>query len=98
MNRESIIQFAQFVLVFTTLTSLSAYAAETPKTYRWVDDQGVVHFGDRVPPEYASNELSLLNEQGVIVARVAGQKTPAEPADEARIKAAREEENRLREE
>jgi hypothetical protein len=98
MSRGSIFQFARFVLAFTALTTLSASAAEKPKTYRWVDDQGVVHFGDRVPPEYASNDLSLLNEQGVIVARVAGQKTPEELSEETRVKAAREEENRLREE
>ncbi|MGH8286465.1 MAG: DUF4124 domain-containing protein, partial [Steroidobacteraceae bacterium] len=22
-------------------------------TYRWVDEKGVVHYGDRVPPQYA---------------------------------------------
>jgi hypothetical protein len=98
MSRGSIFQLAQFVVAVTALATLSANAAEKPKTYRWVDDQGVVHFGDRVPPEYASNDLSLLNDQGVIVARVAGQKTPEELAEETRVKAAREEENRLREE
>ena len=98
MNRRSILQFARLVFSLCALTTLAAHAAEKPRTYRWVDDQGVVHFGDRVPPEYASNDLSLLNDQGVVVARVAGQKTPEELAEEARIKAAREEENRLREE
>lgn len=98
MNRRSIFQFAQLVFSLCALTALAAHAAEKPKTYRWVDSQGSVHFGDRVPPEYASNDLSLLNDQGVVVARVAGQKTPEELAEEARIKASREEENRLREE
>jgi hypothetical protein len=98
MNRENIIQLGYFVLAISVLIGLSAVAADKPKTYRWVDNQGVVHFGDRVPPEFADKELNLLNEQGVVVARVAGQKTPEELAEEARDKAAREEENRLREE
>jgi Domain of unknown function (DUF4124) len=98
MNRETILQLLQFAIVLAALNASTVSAADKPKTYRWVDNQGVVHFGDRVPPEFASNELNLLNEQGVIVARVAGQKTPEELAEEARDKATREEENRLREE
>jgi hypothetical protein len=98
MNSRSVIQVVQLAIAVAALTVATANAAEKPKTYRWVDHEGVVHFGDRVPPEFAGNELNLLNEQGIVVARVAGQKTPEEVAEEERIKAAREEENRLREE
>ena len=34
-------------------------------TYKWVDSQGVVHYGDRVPPEYANQEQHIINSQGV---------------------------------
>ena len=33
-------------------------SAGEPRLYRWVDDEGVVHFGDQVPPEYADHEWS----------------------------------------
>jgi hypothetical protein len=33
--------------------------------YKWVDDQGVTHYGDHIPPEYASQEQHIINSQGV---------------------------------
>jgi hypothetical protein len=36
-------------------------------TYKWVDDQGVVHYGDTIPPQYAQKESSVLNREGVAV-------------------------------
>lgn len=56
----------------------TADAAET--VYRWVDENGVVHFGDSVPAEYAEQEKLILNEQGVEVGRIAGKATPEELA------------------
>jgi len=53
-------------------------------TYRWVDDKGVVHYGDSVPPEYSQNERSVLNGQGVEVGHVEGGKSLAEQAARAR--------------
>lgn len=39
------------------------------KTYRWTDENGVVHFGDRIPPEYANQDRAVLNNQGIVVDR-----------------------------
>jgi len=69
------------------LTPLSATAASTKNTgvaYRWVDEQGVVHYGDRVPPQYAQKEQAVLNSQGVEVARTEAQKTPEQLAADNR--------------
>ncbi len=55
---------------------------DTAKTYRWVDNDGVVHFGDQVPPEYASSKRQVLNEFGVPVATEDGAKTPEQIAAE----------------
>lgn len=52
--------------------------------YRWVDEQGVVHYGDRVPPQYAQKEQTVLNSQGVEVKRLDAQKTPEQMAAESR--------------
>ncbi|MEP7243025.1 MAG: DUF4124 domain-containing protein [Gammaproteobacteria bacterium] len=52
--------------------------------YRWVDENGLVHYGDRLPPQYSSKESAVLNKQGVEVRRTDAQKTPEQVAVEAR--------------
>ena len=59
-------------------TLLVAGAAVAETVYRWVDENGVVHFGDSIPPEYADQEKLVLNEQGVAIGRIAGKATPEE--------------------
>ena len=51
-------------------------------TYRWVDEDGNVHYGDRIPPKYAKQEREELNDQGVVTDRSSRKKTPAEVARE----------------
>lgn len=57
-----------------------AQTKEKRTTYRWVDDKGVVHYGDRIPAEYARSRADLLNEQGVAVGVRAAQMSPEELA------------------
>jgi hypothetical protein len=63
-------------------------AAPSAQTYRWTDDKGIVHYGDSVPAEYAGKERAVLNNQGVEVGHVAGQKSAAQLAQEAQAAAA----------
>lgn len=42
----------RLIALFFLLIVVSA-TASAQKVYRWVDENGNVHFGDRVPPEYA---------------------------------------------
>jgi len=37
---------------------------------KWVDDEGVTHYGDRVPAKYLNQRRSVLNKQGVTVRQV----------------------------
>lgn len=53
-------------------------------TYKWTDEQGVVHYGDTVPPQYAQQERSVLNSRGVEVRKLDAQKTPEQIAAEER--------------
>jgi hypothetical protein len=57
-------------------------------TYRWVDDQGVVHYGDQIPAQYAGKDREIMNPQGVPVGHVDGEKSPDRIAAEARARAA----------
>jgi hypothetical protein len=52
--------------------------------YRWVDDKGVVHYGDRIPAQDTQKERTILNRQGVEVGRLDAQKTSGELAEQAR--------------
>ncbi len=56
------------------------------KLYKWVDAQGVTHYGDRIPPEYASQESAVVNKQGIEVSRLEAQKTPEQLAEAERKK------------
>ena len=59
-------------------------SSKGPIAYRWVDEQGVVHYGDHIPPQYANKERQVLNSQGVEVGRQDAQKTPEQLASDAR--------------
>ena len=54
--------------------------------YRWTDEQGVVHYGDRIPPQYAEKERTILNSQGVEVGHLDAQKTPEQLAAESQVR------------
>jgi uncharacterized protein DUF4124 len=48
------------------------------KLYRWVDKNGVVQYGDTIPPEYAATDRDVLNSRGVRVGFEEGEITPEE--------------------
>jgi Domain of unknown function (DUF4124) len=71
------------VLGLAGLLPAGADAGSKTTAYRWVDEQGVVHYGDSIPPQYAQKEHAVLNDQGVVVAHSDAQKTPEQLAAEA---------------
>ena len=50
--------------------------------YKWVDAQGVTHYGDHIPPEFVGREQHVINSQGVEIDRLEAQKTPEQLAAE----------------
>ncbi len=85
------------VLLGSGAPALAAASSSGRKLYKWVDNQGVTHFGDRVPPEYASQEQHVVNAQGVEVERLEAQKTPEQQAaDEQKRQEAQDRANRDR--
>ena len=52
------------------------------KVYEWQDEQGVTHYGDRIPPEYATQEHRVINGHGIEIEHTDAQKTPDQVADE----------------
>jgi len=68
--------------------SSSSSAHKGGVAYRWVDEQGVVHYGDNIPPQYANQERTVINGDGIAVGRLDAQKTPEQQAADARANAA----------
>ena len=69
------------------LLPAGADAASSDKkatAYRWVDEQGVVHYGDIIPPQYAEKEHAVLNNQGLEVGHTDAQMTPEQQAVEGK--------------
>jgi hypothetical protein len=56
----------------------AAGAAEGKKVpvYKWVDEKGVTHYGDAIPPQYADQDKTLISPQGVPVGEIPGRRTP----------------------
>lgn len=76
------------------------YAAEKAKSspgrlYKWTDENGKVHYGDKVPAEYAKQERKILNEQGVQVKTLEAAKTPEQIAEDERLAKQRREQEQL---
>lgn len=63
------------------------------RTYRWVDEDGMVHYGDHVPAEYAKSKKEILNDYGVPVRTESGARSAEQIAAE-RAAARRAEEER----
>jgi len=61
--------------------SVSA-AGKNQKLYRWIDSEGLVHYGDSIPAEYAELERQIVNEHGITVDVLRAKMTAEEIAEE----------------
>ena len=84
-DRLNITKTRVVAALVASLVSAAAVAGSSKDgLYKWVDDNGVTHYGDRVPPEYAHKERYVLNERAVRVEVLPAEKTAEELAEEAR--------------
>jgi len=73
------------LFTISLLLALSAAsAAEEKRLYSWTDDEGNVHYSDKVPADAAEQNKTVLNDQGVAVGEIEGKKT-AEQLEQERI-------------
>lgn len=69
------------------LAALALVAATAQATtYKWVDDQGVVHYTDKIPPEAVNKGNTVLDKNGVPIRRT----DPPLSAEQRRAKAEEE--------
>ncbi len=76
--------------------SLGLSQASAQSLYRWVDENGQVHYGDHIPPAYATRDHEVLNDHGVSLRTIDGAATDEELAERDRV-AAEQEATRLAE-
>jgi Domain of unknown function (DUF4124) len=92
MSAQAPRRVSSLLLVLAGFLSADASAAPSSSNssskrgiaYRWVDEHGVVHYGDRIPPQYVEKERAILNNQGVEVGHLDAQKSPEQVANETR--------------
>lgn len=81
------------ILLMAFLLSVATAEAVAQKSdhnrYKWRDASGILHYGDSLPPEAARSGYEIVNPQGIVIKRVAREKTAAELAA-AKVAAARE--------
>lgn len=92
-----VMTLAAIVAASTALLAGPAVAA----TYKWVDDQGVVHYTDKIPPEAVTKGATVLDKQGRPVQKIDAAPTPEqrkamEAAAEQKQAVAKEHEARAR--
>ena len=61
-----------------------AFSAQA-KMYKWVDENGQMHFGDKIPQKYLAKEHDVLNERGMKVKHKEAEKNAQEKAEEQRL-------------
>lgn len=76
----------KYLLAIGLLTlAVSAGAAGREGTvYRWIDNDGIVHYDDSVPPEYRDQNKDILTDEGIKIGSIRGRKTEDELAAERR--------------
>jgi hypothetical protein len=85
-------------LAKTLLTLLLLLCAQTTlagKLYRWVDEQGKVHYSDQVPPQYIDLSRDELSDKGLRKQTIPRAKTAEEVAREQELERLRAEQQRL---
>jgi len=75
-----------FITVLTCVLLPLAAVGQHRASYSWVDDEGVTHYGDSIPPEYADKPKEVINEHGITVGHIQGKKTAEEVAAEEAAK------------
>jgi hypothetical protein len=86
-------------IVFLTVTLAAVLVLSAPEnragTFRWMDDTGIIHYTDQVPPEESKRPHAKLNSEAQTVELVEGEKTQEELEQIKRLKQLRIDQQRI---
>lgn len=77
------------------LCILAAPSAMAEQFYRWVDENGTVHYGDSIPPRFSKGNREVINDRGIRVKTLPAEKS-AEDLEKDQRQTALEEQERER--
>jgi len=80
------LRFCFFILVALACSNGLAHAEG--RIVKWVDEKGITHYGDTVPPQYSGRDSSEINRQGRVVKQNKVTTNTSADATEAESKAA----------
>ena len=76
-------------LVMAAVLISSSFLVQA-KMYKWVDENGQMHFGDKIPQKNKVKEHEELNDRGVSTKHLTATKSPEEIAEERRLEKERQ--------
>ena len=56
-----------YLVALSVALALGASSLQAAGLVKWVDDKGVTHYGDSIPPEFASRGTTELSKQGIVL-------------------------------
>ncbi len=77
-------KFLATIAVLIILPLAASASENTQKLYRWVDSDGIVHYGDTIPAEFTDLERHVVNNHGITVGVMRAKKTAEEIAEDKR--------------
>ena len=80
MNMKTLKRFTLPILC--TLLWLPAVGAQAGKLYKWVDENGQVHYTNQLPPEASKQERRVINDQGRTLKVYRAPRTAEEKAED----------------
>lgn len=75
----------RFTLFTLSVVLFSCAFSAQAKMYKWVDENGQMHFGDKIPQKYLAKEHEELNERGMKVKHKEAEKNAQEKAEEQHL-------------
>lgn len=58
------------------LLSLATAWPASATTYKWVDEKGITHYGDTIPPQYVNQGVTEMNKKGLVIRKTEPALTP----------------------
>ena len=74
-----------YFIAFLSITVLMTTSTVHAEFYRWVDDEGTIHYSDKLPPSQSQREQDMINDHGRVVKNIPAPKTIAELEEEKRL-------------
>ena len=75
----------RFTLFILSAVLLSGSFSAQAITYKWVDEEGQMHFGDKIPAKYLVREHDELNDSGVVIKHKEAVETAEQKAEARRL-------------